>query len=111
MTDYYNHEMEHLDVTKLRVYFHRLLNKAFVLSHVHPDDGASYLMQEYNLHDGDLMHENLCTMYYAVEKTDLWPTSYIYGQKIRISSLEKPKEPLKIENSTHDTHKKFTLSS
>ena len=87
MTDRYNSKMETQEVDN-RVYWHKKLKKALVLESGHPEDGALYLMREYDMFNGDFLDDPNCIIYYGVEKTDLWPTSYTYGEELLKKVLE-----------------------
>jgi hypothetical protein len=88
MTDRYNPAMETLQVAKDRVFYHKKLNKMLVLECGHPEDGALYLMREYDMFNNDFLNEPHCIIYYAVEKTDLWPTFYTYNEVLLEKVLE-----------------------
>jgi len=83
----YNPKMETQKVDEDRVYYHKKLKKALVLESGHPEDGALYLMREYDMFNGDFLDDPNCIIYYGVEKTDLWPTCYSYG--IGLKQLEE----------------------
>lgn len=80
----YNREMETKEVNKTDVYYHKKLNKLLIFECIHPNDGALYLMCEYDMFDGDFHYEGIhgAIIYYAVEKTLLWPTAYKYGEPL-----------------------------
>ena len=78
----YNREMETKEVNKTDVYYHKKLNKLLIFGYMHPDDGALYLMCEYDMFNGDFHYEYGAIIYYAVEKELLWPTAYKYGEPL-----------------------------
>jgi hypothetical protein len=88
MTDRYNSKMETQEVDEDRVFYHKKLNKMLVLECGHPEDGALYLMREYDMFNNDFLNEPHCIIYYAVEKTDLWPTFYTYNEVLLEKVLE-----------------------
>ena len=85
MTDRYNSKMETQEVDEDRVFYHKKLNKMLVLECGHPEDGALYLMREYDMFNNDFLNEPHCIIYYAVEKTD-------QEEMLSIEELEYDKE-------------------
>lgn len=86
----YNPKMETKAVGKTRVYYHKKLNKTLVFDCGHPEDGALYLMREYDMFKGDVQDDPNCIIYYAVEKTELWPVNYFYGENIIATDVNHP---------------------